>query len=224
MSVASDRDSFMRHICEQPADDTPRLIYADWLEEHGGESERAQYIRLSVRLDAIDRCPKSGDRYFLLPPGECDHCDIAHRMNAIYEKFHRQAEGESQSLGCKTVTLSRGFVSHIQLSTAAFHDHAEAIFRSHPITSVQLTDGIFLREYGGGDDRWAVYRSTIGSDLFNILCPGNRGEPWAETTDRQALETSLSFACVIYGRKLADLPPLTTGPTTPTAATTGATT
>jgi uncharacterized protein (TIGR02996 family) len=29
-------DAFLRAIEESPGDDTPRLIYADWLEEHGG--------------------------------------------------------------------------------------------------------------------------------------------------------------------------------------------
>lgn len=29
--------AFLRAICDQPADDTPRLIYADWLDEHSSE-------------------------------------------------------------------------------------------------------------------------------------------------------------------------------------------
>ena len=41
---------FLRAICEQPADDAPRLIYADWLEEHG-DPDRAEFIRLQVALD-----------------------------------------------------------------------------------------------------------------------------------------------------------------------------
>ena len=32
-----------------PADDTPRLVLADWLEEHG-ESDRASFIRAQVEL------------------------------------------------------------------------------------------------------------------------------------------------------------------------------
>src|SRR5262245_47166997 len=37
-------DSFLKAIVENPADDTPRVIYADWLEEHG-EHDRAEFIR-----------------------------------------------------------------------------------------------------------------------------------------------------------------------------------
>ena len=45
----SDRDGFLRAITAAPADDLPRLIYADWLDEHG-ESERAEFIRLQIQL------------------------------------------------------------------------------------------------------------------------------------------------------------------------------
>ena len=36
-----DHADFLRAICEQPDDDTPRLAYADWLEETGTDADRA---------------------------------------------------------------------------------------------------------------------------------------------------------------------------------------
>jgi uncharacterized protein (TIGR02996 family) len=44
-----DADAFLRTIAETPADDGPRLVYADWLEEQG-ESDRAEFIRLQIEL------------------------------------------------------------------------------------------------------------------------------------------------------------------------------
>lgn len=44
-----ERDAFLRMIVENPDDDTPRLVFADWLEEHD-EPERAEFIRLQIRL------------------------------------------------------------------------------------------------------------------------------------------------------------------------------
>ena len=41
--------SFLDAILADPADDTVRLVYADWLEEHG-RPERAEFIRLQVKL------------------------------------------------------------------------------------------------------------------------------------------------------------------------------
>lgn len=42
-------ESFLLAIREAPADDSPRLIYADWLEEHG-QADRAEFIRVQCRL------------------------------------------------------------------------------------------------------------------------------------------------------------------------------
>ena len=36
-------------ICESPEDDTPRLVYADWLEEHD-QPQRAEFIRAQCAL------------------------------------------------------------------------------------------------------------------------------------------------------------------------------
>lgn len=45
----SDADLLLDAIWANPDDDTPRLVYADWLQEHGYE-DYAHYIRLSIRI------------------------------------------------------------------------------------------------------------------------------------------------------------------------------
>src|SRR5262245_9446403 len=42
-------DGFLRAIVADPGDDTPRLVYADWLDEHG-QPDRAEFIRTQVEL------------------------------------------------------------------------------------------------------------------------------------------------------------------------------
>ncbi|HJZ93342.1 MAG TPA: TIGR02996 domain-containing protein [Gemmataceae bacterium] len=42
-------EPLLRAICETPDDDAPRLVYADWLEEHG-DADRAEFIRMHVQL------------------------------------------------------------------------------------------------------------------------------------------------------------------------------
>jgi uncharacterized protein (TIGR02996 family) len=48
----SDEAGFLAAIRAEPDDDTHRLVYADWLDDQGGESSvaRAEYIRLSIEL------------------------------------------------------------------------------------------------------------------------------------------------------------------------------
>jgi uncharacterized protein (TIGR02996 family) len=51
-------EAFVRAIQEEPDDDAPRRMYADWLEEHN--DPRGEYLRLLARLEATD--PKSPER------------------------------------------------------------------------------------------------------------------------------------------------------------------
>src|SRR6516164_9385292 len=58
-NVTQDEGLF-RTILAQPADDAPRLVYADWLEEHG-EPERAEFIRLQCERA---RLPEGSPRWW----------------------------------------------------------------------------------------------------------------------------------------------------------------
>src|ERR687898_691134 len=50
----SDRDDLFRAILADPADDAPRLVFADWLDEHG-EPDRAEFIRLQCEIETRGR-------------------------------------------------------------------------------------------------------------------------------------------------------------------------
>src|SRR5437870_2291421 len=45
----SDRDALLAAIRAQPDEDTPRLIFADWLDEND-ESQRAAFVRAQIEL------------------------------------------------------------------------------------------------------------------------------------------------------------------------------
>lgn len=47
--MLEDREALLRAIFQSPEDDIPRLVYADWLEEHGW-NEHADLIRLQCSL------------------------------------------------------------------------------------------------------------------------------------------------------------------------------
>lgn len=51
--MTSDHDALLRAICEHPREDTPRLAFADYLEEHG-QPERAAFIRTDVAMALRD--------------------------------------------------------------------------------------------------------------------------------------------------------------------------
>lgn len=49
----TDHDALLAAVLAAPADDLPRLVYADWLDEHG-DPDRAAFIRTQVRLASAD--------------------------------------------------------------------------------------------------------------------------------------------------------------------------
>src|SRR5947209_4774126 len=52
----NERDALLKAVCDNPDEDTPRLVFADWLQEHG-EEDRAEFIRVqceAARLAAGD--------------------------------------------------------------------------------------------------------------------------------------------------------------------------
>jgi uncharacterized protein (TIGR02996 family) len=53
--MTNDGDALFRAILANPADDMPRLVYADWLQENG-KPERAEFIRL--QCEAWHLCPQ----------------------------------------------------------------------------------------------------------------------------------------------------------------------
>ena len=42
-------EAFLQAVCERPADNEPRLVFADWLEKHG-QRDRAEFIRLQCEV------------------------------------------------------------------------------------------------------------------------------------------------------------------------------
>jgi uncharacterized protein (TIGR02996 family) len=53
MSETLSRTAFLEAIKGEPDNDTPRLVFADWLEENG-DPERADFIRIQCELDPLD--------------------------------------------------------------------------------------------------------------------------------------------------------------------------
>src|SRR5262245_12883262 len=58
-----EQQGLLAAILAEPDDDVPRLVYADWLDEHGDEA-RAEFIRVQVelaRMEEPDLRPPSVD-------------------------------------------------------------------------------------------------------------------------------------------------------------------
>jgi uncharacterized protein (TIGR02996 family) len=47
-------EAFRRAILENPADNTPRLVYADWLDEFGTETDQARAAFVRAQVEAAN--------------------------------------------------------------------------------------------------------------------------------------------------------------------------
>jgi uncharacterized protein (TIGR02996 family) len=57
--MSAHREGFFRDILANPGDDTPRLIYADWLDDQG-DSARAEFIRVQCEIPKLTDTTKRG--------------------------------------------------------------------------------------------------------------------------------------------------------------------
>jgi uncharacterized protein (TIGR02996 family) len=228
----SDRDALMRAVRESPGDDAVRLVYADWLEEHGGELERlhAEVIRGGIFTESLG-----------VPDGPCEpDCPCGGVGNRVAELIGRHGDLWNPPLpgerpGEVHFTWRRGFPDAARLGLAAFMKpgFAAALFAAQPVTAVEMTDREPLdveRSLGGdygicfGWYRWhedqiggpECYPNDLPPELWDRLeghlpvethlglSPGL----WKDYEARGLARAALSTACVLFGRAAAGLPPL----------------
>jgi uncharacterized protein (TIGR02996 family) len=112
--------AFLRAIIEQPHEDAHRLVYADWLEDHG-QGERAEFIRLQIeraRLDADDlRVPALRKREEELLAGH--KSAWLGPVEQIAALFH--------------VAFHRGFVGYVGVYVGKLFARADELFGLAPI-------------------------------------------------------------------------------------------
>ena len=53
MGVSATERALLTAIADSPDEDTPRLVYADWLDENG-DPDKAEFIRVQIELARLD--------------------------------------------------------------------------------------------------------------------------------------------------------------------------
>lgn len=131
------RDALLRAVCAAPDDDLPRLVFADWCEEHG-EAEWAEFIRLMCRIHelclAVDRGAGEKAMKELHP--------LDRRAWQLWETHGPEWFAELPTLAGITWPNGRwprGFVPSVTAATVgAFLKHAGTIASSIPLGGLTL--------------------------------------------------------------------------------------
>jgi uncharacterized protein (TIGR02996 family) len=120
-------ETFLHAIREAPEDDTPRLVYADWLDEHD-QPERAEFIRAQIHMTRLS--PHSRRRAALLRR--------TRELLAAHGDVWRQSLPKWARRRCQ---FQRGFVAHVTCTALQFIKHGEALMCAAPVRSLRIYRG-----------------------------------------------------------------------------------
>jgi uncharacterized protein (TIGR02996 family) len=119
----SDRDALFQAILDAPDDDAPRLVFADWLDEHG-DAARAEFIRVQCRMAR-------------LPFYEAEYTNLKRRADRLLTEH--EADWRIEWLPREQV-FRRGFVEEMTLSAGLFAGRAGRIFARTPLRWMHFTE------------------------------------------------------------------------------------
>jgi uncharacterized protein (TIGR02996 family) len=144
-------------IIADPADDTVRLAYADWLEEHDLPN-RAAFIRVQVEAARSPECERPGVVSDDHPKGTrcglCRPCQLKeHSLGLLNRRVDRgtQQIGYLEWLGPAVdlfpsgfvsgrAQYRRGFLEALEIPWELCRDYLDEIRCEHPVTRVKLED------------------------------------------------------------------------------------
>jgi uncharacterized protein (TIGR02996 family) len=120
-----DEQAFVAALADSPDDAAGRLIFADWLDEHGA-TDRAEFIRLQCELER-------------LAPADPRYPELHVRQ------LEMLAEHERDWLGDWADRLVRwdfkgGLLHSVTITPEAFLDHGADLFARHPVQRVAFVD------------------------------------------------------------------------------------
>ncbi len=137
-SAVSERQALLRAVIDSPDEDAPRLVYADWLDEHGAtESDRARagFIRLQVEAARLDR----HDPRRLDLEGEAEALLNAQRVDGAPRAWLAGLEG--LMVNHHYTSFERGFPSVATVTLGELLDRGHELWAVTPITRLSVWQG-----------------------------------------------------------------------------------
>lgn len=154
----SDRAALLAAILQFPAEDAPRLIFADWLDEHGGHADDVALARfIRYQCGVCDLKPFEAGalaRKVLRAPSRVRPFDLTGRVTANCSKRTATIYGDNVGVpawefedwyrtngGGMTpcARYARGFIEYVRLPSRKWFRDSDYFLTLHPIRSVSLT-------------------------------------------------------------------------------------
>lgn len=121
----SDLEALTAAIRDNPDDDTPRLVLADWFDENS-QPARGEFVRVQCELARLD---PASDRYPELHVRQLQLL-AEHERDWLGEWADRLVRWE----------FRRGMLEDVTIQPEPYCRHGEALFRDHPVGRVAFVD------------------------------------------------------------------------------------
>lgn len=150
--------SLLQAILDCPADDWPRTLAAEWLEDHG-EAAMAEYVRQSLWIAANRSRFHPGEPVPLCSPSDCEWCAAKDGTVRAVHRYGQEWAGEPLGeINDAIYTYNRGFVSTVRIDLASWLAHGRSIVRQHPVERVEASDKRPWAMQDGRRFAWAFSR------------------------------------------------------------------
>lgn len=126
-------DVFLQSILDDPDDDAARLVFADWLDEHG-EPQRAAFIRAQVRLASMSEDDPARPALLL-----DEAAYLSHAQEELFAKKRPAWLAKLPNWAAKGLAYERGFPARLRLTANRFTEQAAEIMAVVPLQHVELT-------------------------------------------------------------------------------------
>lgn len=173
--------ALLRAICADPADDVPRIMLADWLEE-AGDLDRASLIRVQLELEnrfaeleRVRQKIRDGRRGLAAPDKLLRQIErLKKRERELLEVNWTAWSGvpfatylaNYHNSGAVGVLFRKGFVEAVTLPWQSWAQHHATLRESNPIREVTLTTWpqMVRQQRSAGD--WTYWLDGVQSGLF----------------------------------------------------------
>ncbi len=196
----SDTSPFLAAISASPEDDAPRLVFADWLDEHG-DPELAEFIRLQVELDPLERSPRNDLADWQRAVVRRRQGDsIPAEFPAPMQRFAKLVRREQELLEANKLK----WLGSVASMEDDFTAHFQATFRRGFVDEVAMCTSVFLWYSEQARDRFPLLRKVTlygprdqGPDF--AACPALGGirelvlAGWITPYDARFLATSFEL-------------------------------
>jgi len=149
-----DRQAFLNEILANPDDDTPRLIFADWLEEQG--DPRGEFIRIQCEMEEVNH-------------HEPLYYELQDRCHALLAA-HGEDWASELKQDVKKTQFRRGFIETVTVLASRFLKEGAALYQSAPIQWLRLNR---LKGRGGELAECEHLQHVTSLDLSSLKIPSD---------------------------------------------------